>query len=367
MSIVLKIQTVQDVKTVKFWNNFEFDLAFNRVASTFSFSFYYDPKNRDHRIIADSVFQTVTVEHTPDGSNRPITLLTGMILSFSTVAKANKELMTITGYSLAGQLEDNNIPQTAYPLESNGLSLEAIATKLIQDFNFDLVVDPELIGVVNQKFKKSTAEPTSTIKDYLHEMAKQKDVWLSHDENGNLLMTKAKTGSVPIATFDLDDSTTTSEAYSFDLSANFQDMHRTITALKQASIGKGNAGQSTVNNPYVPDHIIRHKTVTQTSGDENDTLSVAKRELANELRGIGLTVEIHKWDIRNELILPNNTIDVRSKELNMFEKTRFFIESVKYVGDSKQVTCSLNCVLPEVYNQEEPKNIFKKIVSRPKF
>lgn len=359
MSLVLKIANGTEVKKVDFFNNFEFEISFNKVASTFTFTFYHDPTNKDHQFIANSLFNRVTLEHTPANSPQSkIKVLTGMIIARSFSERSEKQLMKLTGYSLPGQLEDNNIPQSAYPLESNGLSLQAIANKLIQDFDFDLVVDPELIDVVNQKFDKTTAEPTDTIKDYLHELSKQKDIWLSHDQDGNLLMTKAKTGALPIALFDLD--TGTNQGYSFDLTDNRQGMHRTITAIKQASTGKGNAGQSMVENIYVPDGVIRHKTVTQTSGDENDTESVAKRERANELRGITLSVELNNWDIDGELILPNNTIDVKSSELNLKKKANFFIESVRYTGTETETVCSLMCVLPEVYNQEEPTDIFEQ-------
>jgi prophage tail gpP-like protein len=359
MGLTLKITNGIKTKTVEFFNDFEFELMFNSVASPFSFSFLFDPTNSDHKELIQP-FNTVVLEHTPEGKTSASTVITGMIIKRTLGVGSNKRLAHIGGYSLTGQLEDSTIPQSAYPLQSNQLSLEALTTKLIEPFGLSLVVDPEVLEVVKGKFKATTADSQQSVKDYLHELAKQKDVWLSHNELGQLLLTKAKTTAAPIFDFDLDSGTP--QGTDFELDSNFQAMHRTITAQKQASTSKGsNAGQASVINPYVPEGVLREITVSQTSGEEGDTALVARRARANELRGISLKIELNKWDINSVLILPNNTIDVKGAELNLDKKTRFFIESVSYKGNSTEITCKPRCVVPEVYNQEEPKNIFNDI------
>jgi hypothetical protein len=39
--------------------------------------------------------------------------------------------------------------------------------------------------------------------------------------------------------------------------------------------------------------------------------------------------------------------------------TKFFIESVDYTGSESINECTLNCVIPEVYNWQTPKNFFE--------
>jgi prophage tail gpP-like protein len=342
------------------FNDFQFDLAFNKVASTFSFSFLFDPNNAEHKELACvSHYHEVTVMHTPIGFDKPIQVLKGMILTQKFKVSSKKHLANFSGYSLPGQLEDCTIPQSLYPLQSNGASLASLAKRLITPFNFDLVIDPSVASIVNSSYKSVKASSTQSIKDFLHEMSKQKDVWLSHDEYGNLLLTKAKVNSEPIFSFDL--TSECPEGFEFDFEFNGQGIHREITVQKEASADGGNAGSYTITNPYVIGSVFRPTTSSQTSGDENNTSLAARRARANELRNIPLTISIPKWDVGGELIKPNTTIDIIAPELYIYYKTRFFIESVNYVGDTTKTTCTLNCVLPEVYNQETPVNIFRDI------
>ncbi len=65
--------------------------------------------------------------------------------------------------------------------------------------------------------------------------------------------------------------------------------------------------------------------------------------------------------VGNWIIKPGNIISVLSPENYIYKKTRFFIEGIDFVGDNKSVTATINCVLPEVYNNEIPISIFKGI------
>ena len=144
------------------------------------------------------------------------------------------------------------------------------------------------------------------------------------------------------------------------LTFNGQGMHSSITAMKQAGGDGGNAGQDTVLNPYVP-FVFRPKVITQTSGDDNDTLSAAKSARSAELKNLKLVIETDKWEINGTIIKPNNIIEVTNPNLILFKKSRWFIERVNLIGNSKKMTASLTCVLPEVYDKSEPEYLFEGI------
>jgi hypothetical protein len=55
---------------------------------------------------------------------------------------------------------------------------------------------------------------------------------------------------------------------------------------------------------------------------------------------------------------PNNVIAVVSPENYIFNKTNFFVDRVKLILDEKKEVAELDCVLPQVYSNEDPPNIF---------
>ena len=132
-----------------------------------------------------------------------------------------------------------------------------------------MVVDPSVANKMNQTFKSTTASATQTIKDYLTQLASQKDIIMTHDSHGRLLFTKAKTDVEPIMQIDLTKPVPDGMTYSMEY--NGQNMHSHITMQGQSSIDGGNAKEYTIRNPYVIGSVYRPKVMTQSSGDDNDT------------------------------------------------------------------------------------------------
>jgi len=135
-------------------------------------------------------------------------------------------------------------------------------------------------------------------------------------------------------------------------------MHSKITVLRQAD--DGNAGESTVTNPYV--NTYRPKVIIQTSGTDIDTLQAAKNALADELKNIRVVVSIgglDKWRYSGSKLRPNTLIDVIAPECRIKKKTQFFVEEVKLMETSEGgQTAVLTCVVPEVHNGQKPYNRF---------
>lgn len=355
----LKINDRFENRKVKYFNKFTMNLVYNSIGSTFAFQSYFDPNNQEHvELYAPSHFHECTLEHNGE------LLLTGTILSQGFGQSNKKQMVGMSGYSRPGVLEDCEIPTTSYPLQFDGLSLAAIARRLCRPFKVDVVIDDAVSSKMNSSFKVSTASESQNIQSYLAELAKQKDIIMSHNEKGQLLFTKAKTDIPPILEFDTTKGTTPGTTFNFDF--NGQGMHSHITVQKQASSEGGNAGQETIRNPYVVGSFSYRPTVkSQSSGDDNETGSAAQRALANELKGIKLTIKMDRWEVDGKIIKPNNTITIIAPEIYIPRKETFFIESIDFSGDEKEQTATLNCVLPAVYNGKKPVNIFRGINLHP--
>lgn len=348
--MVLKINDRIRNRVVNFWNGYQLSLKYDSVASAFSFNFYFNHENPEHKELACiGHYHECTVEHNGER------VLTGYILSEGFADSSIKKMVAIGGYSLPGVLEDCEIPPSLYPLQSDGLTLREIAQKLISPFSLKMVVDPSVAAKMDSVLEKSTAKESQNIKSYLTELASQKNIIISHNEYGNLVFTESKANKKPILNFDGGLPFT-----SMELTFNGQSMHSHITVIKQADSDGGNAGEFTVKNPYVP-FVYRPKVVTQSSGDDNDTEKAANNILAEELKNFKLTIITDRWEVDGKILKPNNVISVTNPKISLYKSTDWFIESIDFTGDEKQTIAKLNCVIPEVYNGKTPEYIFKGI------
>lgn len=362
-------------REIQFFNSFKLSLKYNSVASTFSFDFLFDPDIIEQKEVACiGHYHICTVRHLGQ------VLLTGIVLSEGFNSSPVRSLTAIGGYSLTGPLEDCSIPTNSsidaalsrgnlkirsgnpkpyVPLQFDGLSLRAIATQILAPFKIIMVVDPAVSAKMDEVFTETNAEPKDTVKHYLTELCTQKGINLTHDELGRLHFTRVRTDLKPILEFDVPTGQCL-PGTNMKLVFNGQAMHSQITVMAQADDDSANASESTVNNPYVYT-IFRPKTIIQSSGTDVDTVLAAKNARAEELKGLSLTITIDRWDINGKIIKPNNLVRVRNPDIYLFNKSNWFIESIDYAGDQKQMTAVLHCVLPSVYDGSEPEYLFKGI------
>lgn len=360
--MILKINDRIRTRTVEYFNNFNISLKYDAVASPFSFGFYFDPDNNEHKELACiGHYHICTVEHNGE------LLVTGNMLSEDFDSSPVRKLVDIAGYSLTGVFEDCQIPTDLYPLQSDSLSIKEIAQKITNRFGIKMVVDSSVSAAMDTVLTSSTASVSQTVKSYLAELCTQKNIIISHNAQGQLLFTRAKTNLPVIAHFNNSDTGRLVTVNGKNISTNMrlmfngQAMHSHITVVKEANADGGNAGETTIRNPYVINSVFRPRTITQSSGDDNDTEQVAKNALAAELKNIKLTITTDRWEIDGKIIKPNTLITVTNPEVYLYKKSTWFIESVDLAGDSRQTVATLNCVLPEVYNGQTPEYLFKGI------
>lgn len=338
-------------KNFDFFNNFNIDLKYNSIGSTFSFEGNYEPSNEGQKNLFKP-FSYNLVQLYYDGE----LFLTGTAMNTNTRVSENSALANITGYSLPGVLEDCQIPIDQYPLEFDNLNLIEIIRKLIQPFGISLVVDSSVQSDASKQYVKIASEPGSTIKRFITELATQRNLILTHNVKGNLVLTRAKVSNRSIATYKENVPSTV-----IGVTCNGQSLHSKITSMKQASIGTDVAGESTVTNSLIKKY--RPAIVLQNSGNNDDSENFAKKSRGSELRGIQVVVETDRWQWydgrRLRLIQPNNIINVVSPSNSINKPAKLFVENVSYTGTTDINTAVLNCVLPECYTGAAPKNIFR--------
>lgn len=340
-------------KKIDKFNSIDISLKYDSVASTFAFSFYYDPSiNTPIGKIGN--YSRCTIED--DGE----VLITGTILSPSYQDGSIKSLTGISGYSVTGVIEDCEIPIKSYPLQSDGKTLKEITEALLKPFGISLVIDQgknftEIIDKANDVIPTSTAEASQSVKSYIATLASQKNIVVSHTIGGSLRFTRAYASGKSKYNFE-------SGQPNVSISVVFsgQPMHSEITVIKQADIDGGNSGEATVKNPYV--NTYRPKVIIQTSGSDIDSLQAAKNALADELKNIKVIVTIGgltEWRYSGNKIRPNTLIDIVAPHCRINKKTQFFVEEVQLIENSSDGQMAiLTCVVPECHNGQTPYNRF---------
>lgn len=390
MGVVLKVNTRQSdsgdkIRTVKFFDEFKMMLRYDSIASTFSFSFYFDPNNAELAEVACvSHYHECSIYYDDE------LLINGYMLSQAFNNDTKGQLVHIGGYSKAGVFEDCDMPTSMYPLESNGISLKNICQRILNEFNthirskenqFKLIIadvaladaSKSIVTVsqskisnptkksieekVDKPLKKSTAKESENIKSYLTNLATQQDLVLSHNPQGDLLITEAYTDGTPI--FNYDDSVGLVGVIDIALNFNGQPMHSHITVIMQADEDGGNAGEHTIRNPFVPvSAVYRPRVITLSSGDNISIEEAATNELRKELKSIVLTVTLDRGKINGKFIRPNNTIVVKSRNNFLYKPVKWFIESVDFEANVSGEKSILTCVPTFVYSNETPTNFF---------
>ena len=359
-------------RVISKYNSVSVSLKYDAVGDTFAYSIYFDPASAaDRATFIPGNYLPCTI------TNNGETLITGVLLSNGFSSSATKQLMQVGGYSRSGVLDDCQVPLTAYPVQLNNMSLAQIATTVLKPFGLKAVIDPIVQNHMDAVFDTQNIAVDQTIKDFLTKLATQKNIVLSHDSDGNLLFTRANTKKTPIYYFDeLNPAGTWTK---ISLTFDGQQMHSIIWASGQANIDDPNKSEGSITNPYVQSvldwediartNTILQPTVTyksgyrpsvsiQTSGGDNDTGLTVRQLLAKELKGITMKIELSGWTLNGQLVRPNNIITVRSPENFLYQQSKWFIESVDFNGDATGENATLNCVLPECYNNDTVINVF---------
>lgn len=373
--------TGEKVRTVTEFTNFNYNPKFNAFASSFSFDFYFDPTNQEHaEIVCVSHMHEVDILYNGRLECR------GYILSQKFTNPGKPELVTVSGYSKPGVFLDCDIPFNLYPLETDGLSLRQIINKIIPPFHIGLVIgkgvesiDKKFVaeekdneGKAGENVGKTASESSQNVASYFSTLAQQRNIPISHTNDGRLWITTPNTKGAPIFDFDFTSDDPNNDAKRIpglktSMEFNGQGLHTEIVVVQQADDEEeSNASQSEpLCNPLIPikqSVLYRPKVVTVSSGNEFTVSEVAKYELGKEIRdNIILKIEMAKIDINGYMIRPNNTITIIDPSCFLYTKSTWFIQSIDDLSITpKSETCTLNCVLPFGYDfdYDSLKNVF---------
>jgi len=332
-------------KDITFLDTIQVTRSLDSIASIFSLATRFNPDNDDHK----ELFKPLEYHKIEIFNSKGKVILTGTILNHSFQSDKDIHLVGLSGYSISGILEDVCMPTpySKYPLESLNRSIKEIAESLCSAYGVGLIVDSSVSGLANQVLESSSASPSDSVKGYISKLTSQKNIVLSHDTKGNVVMFKPNDNAKVDYYFNSENSLAITSSF------NGQGMHSQISCVSQPGDEfEGVSLEDKVINPLIKK--FRPTTKVLSSGEETDNSKAANNELAAELKNIGVNVKVAALF---DDIQPGDIVNVHNHFTYSFAYTRYMVSSVKFTETIDQATTELELVLPETYTGKVPKDI----------
>ena len=330
---------------ITFFTELNVSRSLDSIASKFSFKSRFNPENDLHK----ELFKPLQYHKVEIFNSENKLILTGTILNHAFSSDKDISLVSISGYSVSGILEDVTIPVSAYPLESINRSLKDIATRLFNLFGIGLIIDSSVANLANQIFETTTASNTESIKSYISKLTSQKNIVLSHNERGQVVMFKPNDDMKPKYYFNKDNVLLTGATAQF----SGQGLHSEINCVRQPSDeNEGVSSADSITNPLIKKY--RPTTKTLSSGEDVDVSHAANNELASELSAISVSLSCKGL---LDDINPGDIVNVHLHEIYSFAYNRYMVSEVTLKENEKEDTTDLSLVLPETFTGKQPRDI----------
>lgn len=323
-------------KHVDYFSDGTITLNLDSVASTFSFTARFLEDNVEHQVLFKPLqYLTVKIYNSSDKL-----IFTGTILNHTFSSDKGFQLITISGYSLSGILEDVTIAPSNYPLEINGKTLAEIANQLCAFYGIKVVVDPSAATATNTIITKTASGVTDSVKNYLSALTTQKNVLLSHNERGDVVLMKPDYLAKPKYFFNKENSLDMTMTY------NGQGLHSDIYLVRQPSVDNAGAVTAGSRKNNLIDHKYRPTTTILNSGDDTSVTEAANMALKDELKAITGTVKLQ--GLFDE-IKPGDIINIHNHRTYNFAYNRFMVQSIAMHFSPTEDTTDINYLLPEAF------------------
>ncbi|MCK5236214.1 MAG: hypothetical protein KAR06_04435, partial [Deltaproteobacteria bacterium] len=122
-------------------------------------------------------------------------LFTGVMLAPIPRLDPRGKIITVSGYSLPGVVNDCNMPASAFPLEFNGQGLQDIATVVAGYFGLSV----EFKDQQGPVFETVAADPTEKAFAFLTKLAQQRNFVISSSPRGKLVFQRSIASGKPVA------------------------------------------------------------------------------------------------------------------------------------------------------------------------
>lgn len=235
-----KIELKINGEKLLFYDSFNFSDQINTISASISFNSFVDY----------SAFDYANVEVFRD----KVLIFTGEIINKTIPNEIPKKPFSYKSESKTHILSECTLPTESYPLQLENITLKDIIEYICSYFEIKVLFDQSAEKEANGKYKLSDLKLGENAASIINDLVTQNGLILSHNSNGNLIITKQIIQSeILLPRF-------TSNNKSFDL----KKFYHNYIALGQAPIGQSNDIQAIASFSNIDQR--RNTTKIQDSG-----------------------------------------------------------------------------------------------------
>ena len=276
-------------------------------------------------------------------------LFTGKMLTPKPTTTPESRVVSVTGYSKPGVLNDCTLPASAFPLEFNGQGLKEIAATVAAPFGLSVKFAADQGAI----FERVAVEPGKKVFQFLTDLARQRNLVISSTFAGALLFQQSVRPGSPVARLEEGVSPLISVTPQY----KEQEYYSHITGLLPTTLGK-NGSQFTVSNPRLSSTIRPFTfTVDDTLGADAKSAVEAKagRMFAN---AVSYSIAVVGWrDPQGALWRPNTTLKLLAPGAMIYNEYEFIIRSVSLTRVENSESATMELVLPGSFEGKVPETM----------
>jgi prophage tail gpP-like protein len=254
-----------------------------------------------------------------------------------------KELGT---YSKTVNIIDSSV---RFPFEATNVDIfERIESQMKstvpnRQFGIDVFIDEGV--AIGGKFSRISPSQTDNCWEKLRDLARQRGVLLTCTNEGDILITKAKTEGVPVGTIQENDSLTTEYAVKFE-GRKRNRYYESIASSSQT--GRTAARQQAFDPVCTQPRFLTFKANDSLPGEATNAAEWRKNKSAAE--AMDLSFPIDTWYApNNDLWQVNTLVTVISETIGVKNGFTFLITQVEFDYNSDGVSANLKIKPPTVY------------------
>jgi len=273
-------------------------------------------------------------------------LFTGTMVAVNPVLENGQKIISISGYSLPGVLNDCTSPASSFPLEFDNQGLREIATALAVPFG----VSVEFKADQGAVFERVASEPGKKVLAFLTELAKQRNLIISSSSRGKLVFLQSSDGGQPVARLQQGIAPVLSVTPFFSP----QEYYSHITGIEPVVVGLAGS-QFTVKNPRLLG-VTRPLTFNAPDTLDADVKSAVEAKSGRMFGNMAsYSIRVATWrDPSGKLWAPNTSIKLLAPDAMIYKEYEFIIRSIEFSRDRATETATLNLVIPGAFSGKIP-------------
>lgn len=276
-------------------------------------------------------------------------LFTGTMVAVSPAVENSQKIVSVSGYSLPGVLNDCTSPASTYPLEFNNQGLREISAALSSPFGIAVEFQADQGAI----FERVASEPGKKVLAFLTELAKQRNLIISSTTRGKLLFSQSIESGTPVARLQQGSAPVMAVTPFFSP----QEYYSHITGIEPVIVGLAGS-QFTVKNPRLQG-VTRPITFNAPDTLDADVKGAVEAKAGRMFGNMAsYSVRVATWrDPQGNLWGPNTIVKLQAPEAMIYNEYAFVIRSVEFEREGRKETATLNLVIPGSFSGKVPESL----------